>query len=141
MTRIPNIGPRSRYIYVQEQPTWIYHTMVPASCFTEERPATATVGADDLDPEVSAGRIEFKSLTKGGLFTHVAAEGKPVVVEAVDNVGGGTVVIRSIEGGTERTMPGDLPFKVAAGECLAVNSGTPGTCRCGFLIREDIPAR
>lgn len=140
MSRIPNIGPRARYIYGREEPIWMYQIMDALICFTKERPEQAAVAADDLDPTVSPGRIEFNTLSKGGLFTHLAAEGRPLVVEEIDNPGNADISVINVKTSAERTVTA-APFKVAAGECVAVNNGAAGSCTIGLLVRHDIPAR
>lgn len=133
---VPHIGPRSRYMILNNSPTWVYHEMASGQTMAGEAPRTASVAEADLDPVTSAGMAKFSDLSKGGLFTLLAHYKKAMVVEAVDNAGSATItIIKTSAPGSSRTAP-TAPFRVGPGECLKV-SGGGAAGKVGFLVRRD----
>lgn len=128
MSNVPFLPGRSRYQIVGTKPTWVYHL----GTLNGAKPLQAGKTADEVDPVVSAGRVEYQSLTEGGLFSHLGNYNEALVVEAVDVSGSVTLVTK--DGTLVRNAP-TAPFKVAPGEYLKVATGT----KAGFLVRIDQP--
>lgn len=139
-TRIPFLEPgRSRYLILNETPTWVYHRAAAGSALGGDAPETATKTTDKLDPTVTAGVARYEGLTKGGLFTLPYHYKKPMVVEAIDNPNTATITIVNPALGTSRAAPA-VPFTVAAGEALKAVTMATGAV-VGIYVREDVSTR
>lgn len=132
---VPFIGPRARYNTLGVSPTWHYHKMGAGAALDGTAPRTATTAENDLDPAVSAGKAEWASLTKGGLFTMLGKAGKAVIVEAVDLSAGASLTVVNAAGATLRATP-TAPFKLAPGEFLKASGGSNGGY-AGVLVRLE----
>jgi hypothetical protein len=98
-------------------------------------PRTATLDESLTDPVVTAGKAEYRNLTKGGLFTIQAKSKMTLVVDALDNAAGATLTILDSDHSHERAVP-SVPFKLASGEVFKAVGGTAGSY-VGFLYRID----
>lgn len=132
---VPFIGPRSRYNVLTASPVWVYQRMDGAG-FTGEAPETPSVTANDLDPTVSAGLVEWTGLIKGGLFTAFYKAKKAFIIEATDVKAGVTLSIVRADALTTptRTFPTSFPAKIAPGEIIRATGGD-STAYAGFLVR------
>lgn len=132
---VPWIGPRARYPALPSTPTWIYHRMASAALGGETPVETGFTEAT-TDPTVSAGLIEFKNLTKGGLFTTLYHAKRPFIIEASDLSSG--VALTIVRPGNlttpSRAFPSSYPVKIAAGEIVRA-SGNPMNGYAGILVR------
>lgn len=124
---IPILAGRSRYVAVNQEAVWHYHTMAAGS-LDGLPPQAVGETVETTDPTVTAGRLEFANLEHGGLFTLEGHSGKSIIVEAAD---GGTGNIVNASGTTIRAIPTTFPFILSPGEYLKVSSGT----KAGFLMR------
>jgi len=129
---VPFIGPRGRFRVLNLTSTWL----VQEGTLDGKRPRTASLTADELDPVVTAGRAEWKSLTEGGLFDLAGNHKEAVVLEAMQ-IDGVTVSIVALDG-TTVLRPGPVndnsfPFKMAPGEMIRVSGGAFAR----FLARID----
>lgn len=130
------IGSRARYNILTASPVWVYQRMNNASGFTDEAPATSGTAANDLDPSVSSGLVEWTNLAKGGIFTALYKAGKGFIIEAVDLKSGVTLSIVRAGALTTptRTFPASFPAKIAPGEIIRATGGG-GTGYAGILVR------
>jgi hypothetical protein len=109
--------------------------MAAGASLSGEPPRSATVNEAGIDPTVKAGVATFSALTKGGLFTLVANYKKPLVVEAVDNVGNATVtLVDRVTPTISRAMPSTVPFSISPNEVIKATGGAAGGS-IGFLYR------
>jgi hypothetical protein len=101
-------------------PAALIHKMAGATDFAGERPETAVLAADDLDPVVSAGQVKWSALTKGGLFSF---QGRPVVIEsAYGTACTPTFTIIDEDGAVTRAFPASFPFSLSAHERIKATS-------------------
>jgi len=134
---VPFLPGRSRYDIVNLTATWCYHRMAAGSTLSGEAPRTATTTEADTDPTVTGGRAEYKTLTKGGLFTLQAQMLAPLIVLALDNTANATLtLVMSGDPTLSRAVPTSLPFKIAAGEALKATGGSSGSY-VGILYEID----
>ena len=109
--------------------------MAAGVALSGEAPRTATTAEAATDPTVKAGVATFSALTKGGLFTLVANYKRPLIVEAVDNVGNATVtLVDRVTPTISRAMPSTVPFSISPNEVIKVTGGATGGS-IGFLYR------
>lgn len=127
---------RARYSIVNTTATWCYHHMAAGSVLDGAAPATAATTANNLDPVVTAGQAEFRSLTHGGLFTIQAKSKMTLAVDALDNAAGATLTIVASDGQHSRPAPTALPFKLTSGEVFKAVGGTAGSY-VGIMYRID----
>lgn len=126
---------RSYYNIVNNTPTWCYHRMAAGASLSGEAPRTAATTEAATDPTVKAGVATFSALTKGGLFTLVANYKRPLIVEAVDNVGNATVtLVDRVTPSISRAMPSTVPFSISPNEVIKATGGASGGS-IGFLYR------
>jgi len=134
---VPFIGPRARYSIIGSNPNWIIQKMATGETFDGLRPEQTAVGADDLDPDVTAGQVEWAELTKGGLFDLLGNAKQALVIEALENVGGATFEIVAGDGTTVlRLGPTTFPSRIAPGEYLRFTGGA-AAARVAVLARID----
>ena len=133
---VPLIGPRSRYRILGLSAAWCLQKMATGSTFNGAAPRSASEDTDEIDPVVTGGQSLFDNLTEGGLFTLLASDKKPIVVDEVLNPGSATAVIISRDGLTTRPFPTTTPFRVSPNEVIKVSGGTAASL-FGVLVRID----
>lgn len=142
---IPLTGPRPRVAVTGLNSVWVTQQMAAGQSFDKLLPRSSTVAAEDFDPEVSNGRVEYLELTEGGLFGSISALKVAHIVEKIENPGGATLdIVRSedISSGdignapTYRSVPSDFPFTLAPGETIRANTGTAGSL-ISILIKQE----
>jgi hypothetical protein len=106
------------------------------AAFAGDAPEQTGKTANEVDPEVSGGLVEWKTLTKGGLFTALYTTKKAFILEAVDLSAGVTLsIVRANALSTPtRTFPATFPAKIAAGEIIRATGGS-GSPYAGLLVR------
>lgn len=128
---VPFIGPRARYNILNITPTWIHLKMATGVALDGNRPRTATLDADEIEPVISSGRAEFGSvadgLTEGGFFRILGNYGRPYIIE--DALLPGTTVFKIVDVDKTliRTVSSPVfPMSLAAGEYVQITGGTTG---------------
>ena len=139
---VPLTGAVPRIRALGVDPVWVYMQMAAGQALNGNKPRTALVTADQLVPEVSAGKVLYGSggdlLTEGGFFSVVGKEGKPY--EVMEAILPGTTVfnIADSEGTVLRVVSSpSFPMKLAAGEYIKITGGTTGGL-FGLKVREEI---
>lgn len=134
---VPWIGPRSRYNVLCATPVWNYQRMNNSGGFNDNPPEAPGQGPNVIDPVVTAGKVEWANLIKGGLFTSLYKAGKPFIIDAVDLGAGVTLTIVKASAPTvpTRTFPVTFPVRIAAGELLRA-VGSANTAYAGVLVRS-----
>ena len=138
---VPFIGPRSRYNILNITPTWVHLKMTTGVVLDGNRPRTAELDADTLEPVISSGRAEYGSttdgLTQGGFFRILGNYGVPYIIE--DALLPGTVVFKIVdkEKNLIRTISTpSFPMNLAAGEYVQITGGTAGAL-FGLKVRLE----